>query len=162
MTVPDKRPFYWQVWNSDLNGSLNFLSQPCTFFWSKENFHICPEISRNARNGPWRHWNVSKVMRVVEAAPRHAGSIVGCISITPSRSIFCIVALVLKKLRLRDGLKITFQNHFQALEKWHPEYVLLGFDTKFPTQFQARLKTSARLLLSTESDRKLLGYPQKK
>ena len=56
-------------------------------------------------------------MRVVEAAPRHAGSIVGCISITPSRSIFCIVALVLKKLRLRDGLKITFQNHFQALEK---------------------------------------------
>ena len=54
----------------------------------------------------------------------------------------CIVALVLKKLRLRDGLKITFQNHFQALEKWHPEYVLLGFDTtKFPSLAEAWLKS---------------------
>ena len=49
----------------------------------------------------------------------------------------CIVALVLKKLRLRDGLKITFQNHFQALEKWHPEYVL-GFDTTAPSFQRSR------------------------
>lgn len=55
------------------------------------------------------------------------------------RSIFffCIVALVLKELRLRDGLKITFQNHFQALEKWHPEYVL-GFDTTAPSFQRSR------------------------
>ena len=100
MTVPDKRPFYWQVWNFNLNGSPQF--QPIAtlhLLLVKGKFsHLSWDLLRNARNGPWRHWNVSKVMRVLLL------DLLGCWDMHFNRSVFFFFrALKPLKLRLRDG-----------------------------------------------------------